>query len=182
MSFLQIVGGEVDKQAWNTAISNYTLYMENRDKGDYQVYIWNYGTSGTSMHVNIAREVKEGDPAGQERRELLANRDFRIALSKAIDDERFQTEVRVIHQLNELMFAATWMYFVWVRQRDPDTYTGRWRDPKEEWQRSLRTIREAFESVQRDWPKLGEHVCLAQKHPFEGILDLCDRVEEKYLG
>jgi peptide/nickel transport system substrate-binding protein len=88
---MKIVGGEVDKQAWNTAISNYTLYVENQERGDYQVFIWNYGTSGTSMHINIARHVEEGDEVGQERRELFANRDFRIALSKAIDRDELNT-------------------------------------------------------------------------------------------
>jgi peptide/nickel transport system substrate-binding protein len=88
---MKVVGGEVDKQAWSTAISNYTLYMENREKGDYQVNIWNYGSSGTCMHVNLARQVEEGDAAGQEKRELLANRDFRIALSKAIDRDKLNT-------------------------------------------------------------------------------------------
>jgi len=88
---MKVVGGEVDKQAWNTAIANYTLYIENQEKGDYKVYIWNYGSSGTAMHVNAARKVEDGDAAGQELRELLQNRDFRTALSKSIDRDELNT-------------------------------------------------------------------------------------------
>lgn len=82
---LHIVQGEVDKQCRSTGIVNYTLYMENREKGGYEVRIWDYGSSGTSMHVNQTKKVPEGDAAAQEMSDLLKNRDFRLGLSMGIN-------------------------------------------------------------------------------------------------
>ena len=90
---MKIVTGEVDHQAWSTDVSNYTLYMENRDKGGYDVSVWDYGGSGTAMHVNQAKQVKEGDDAAKEIRDLLKNLDFRTALSMAIDRDDINTAV-----------------------------------------------------------------------------------------
>jgi len=93
---MRVVSGEIDMQAFKMGFKNYTLYMENREKGDYEVRIWGYGTSGTSMHMNQTKGVEEGDEVGAEVRELLRNRDFRVALSKAIDRE----------DINELVFMG----------------------------------------------------------------------------
>ncbi|NPV10101.1 MAG: ABC transporter substrate-binding protein [Anaerolineae bacterium] len=82
---MRIVTGEVDMQAWSTGISNYTLYMESREAAGFDVGIWDYGGSGTSMHINQAKKVDPNDAAAVELRNLLKNLDFRIALSKAID-------------------------------------------------------------------------------------------------
>jgi peptide/nickel transport system substrate-binding protein len=82
---MRIVTGEVDMQAWSTGISNYTLYMESREQGGFDVGIWDYGGSGTSIHVNQAKRVDPSDAVAVEVRSLLKNRDFRVALSKAID-------------------------------------------------------------------------------------------------
>jgi peptide/nickel transport system substrate-binding protein len=81
---MRIVTGEVNHQAWSTGISNYTLYMENREAGDYNVYIWSYGGSGTAMQVNQTK-MPSDNPRDQEIAELLRNRDFRVGLSKALD-------------------------------------------------------------------------------------------------
>ncbi len=93
---MRIVTGEVNHQAWSTGISNYTLYMENREKGDYDVFIWNYGSSATAMNVNQTKMVSEGDTVAAELRDLLRNREFRLALSRSIDRD----------DLNELIFLG----------------------------------------------------------------------------
>ncbi|MHB0877207.1 MAG: ABC transporter substrate-binding protein [Anaerolineae bacterium] len=82
---MRLVTGEVNHQAWSTGIKNYTLYMENREKGGYDVSIWDYGGSGTSMHVNQAKMIDAADADQKEIYDLLKNRDFRIGLSKAMD-------------------------------------------------------------------------------------------------
>jgi len=82
---MKIVSGQVDHIAMNTGISNYSLYMENRESGGYRVDVWNYGTSATAMQANQTRRVDEGDAIGQEVAELLRNRDFCAAISKGID-------------------------------------------------------------------------------------------------
>ena len=87
---LHIVSGEVDEQSFKLGFSNYTLYVENKDKGNYDVNTWDYGTSVTSMHVN---QTRQGD---DEQRELLRNLDFRTALSNAIN----RTD------LNELLYLG----------------------------------------------------------------------------
>ena len=91
---LHCLAGEIDMQAFKTGFNNYPLYMENAEKGNYEVRIWSYGTTVTSMHVNQAKQYDEGDEAAKEQRELLRNRDFRSALSRAIDRD----------DLNELLF------------------------------------------------------------------------------
>jgi len=93
---MKIVTGEVDMQAWSTGISNYTLYMEGREKGGYEVGIWDYGGSGTSLHVNQAKRVDPADAAAVELRSLLKNLDFSVALSKAIDRD----------DINELVYMG----------------------------------------------------------------------------
>ncbi|NLT43732.1 MAG: ABC transporter substrate-binding protein, partial [Anaerolineae bacterium] len=93
---MKIVTGEVSHMSMGTGISNYTLYMESREAGDYQVYIWNYGSSGTAMHINQTRRVADGDAAGQELRDLLRNREFRAAFSKSLDRD----------DINELVYMG----------------------------------------------------------------------------
>ncbi len=76
---MKIVSGEVDMQAMYIGFPNYTLLMENREAGDYNVHIWDAGWSGSVMFFN---QTRTGD---DELRELLRNPKFRIALSKGID-------------------------------------------------------------------------------------------------
>jgi len=90
MNVMRAVSGEVDMQAMYLGFSNYTLLMENREAGDYEVRRWTSGESGTAMFINQSRA---GD---DELRELLQNRDFRIALSKAIDRD----------EINELFYLG----------------------------------------------------------------------------
>jgi peptide/nickel transport system substrate-binding protein len=90
---MRLVTGEVEHQAWSTGIKNYTLYMENREKGGYDVSIWDYGGSGTSMHVNQAKKIDAANADQKEIYDLLKTRDFRLALSKAMDRDDINTLV-----------------------------------------------------------------------------------------
>ncbi|MGI6208423.1 MAG: ABC transporter substrate-binding protein [Anaerolineae bacterium] len=80
---LRIVSGEVDMQAMYIGFPNYTLLMENREAGDYNVFLWDPGLSGSTMFVNQTRTPAD------EVRDLLRQRDFRVALSKAMNRDEF---------------------------------------------------------------------------------------------
>ncbi len=82
---MKVVSGEVDCQVHSTGINNYTLYMENREKGDYEVHLWDFGQSATAMQLNQTKKVTEGDADAEGIKQLLRNYDFRLALSQAID-------------------------------------------------------------------------------------------------
>lgn len=86
---IKMVSGEVDMQSL-LALADYPLYMENREKGDYQVRRWTASQgSATTFHPNLNCK----DPV---LRNLFQNRDFRIALSLAIDRE----------EINELCYLG----------------------------------------------------------------------------
>jgi peptide/nickel transport system substrate-binding protein len=87
---LKIVSGEVDMQCMRVGFNNYTLLMENREAGDYEVYRWIRGESGTAAFLNQARTQDD------EMRELLRNRQFAIALSKAINRD----------EINQLFYSG----------------------------------------------------------------------------
>ncbi len=90
---MRIVTGEVNHQAWSTGIKNYTLYMENRERGGYDVTLWDYGGSGTAMHVNQAKKIDPNNADQKEIYDLLKNRDFRVALSHGINRDDINTLV-----------------------------------------------------------------------------------------
>ena len=80
---LAAVGGEIDMQGRHISMSNYPVLKENEDKGGYRVVTWpTFGGSDAVLMFNQTYIAK--DPAVGE---LLRNRDFRIALSYAIDRE-----------------------------------------------------------------------------------------------
>jgi peptide/nickel transport system substrate-binding protein len=74
---LRVVNGEVDFQARHVALGNFTLYKENEESGDYQVYI---GVSAGHPAVQLNLTTKN-----DQLREFFNNRDVRIALSHAVD-------------------------------------------------------------------------------------------------
>jgi len=75
---LKAVQGEVDFQARHIQLPNYSVLKENEDKGGYRVQlIPGFGGNDAMLNVNQTFQGPEGD--------LLRNRDFRIALSHAID-------------------------------------------------------------------------------------------------
>ncbi|NOX63974.1 MAG: ABC transporter substrate-binding protein [Chloroflexi bacterium] len=79
---LAAVSGELDFQARHINMSNYPVLKENEDKGGYRVVTW--PTFGGSDAVFMFNQTYQNDP---EIGELLRNKDFRIALSHALDRE-----------------------------------------------------------------------------------------------
>ncbi|RME44417.1 MAG: ABC transporter substrate-binding protein [Chloroflexi bacterium] len=79
---LAAVGGEIDMQGRHINMMNYPVLVENQDKGGYRVLTW--PTFGGSDAVLMFNQTYTKDPAIGE---LLRNKDFRIALSYAIDRE-----------------------------------------------------------------------------------------------
>jgi peptide/nickel transport system substrate-binding protein len=79
---LAAIGGEIDMQGRHIIMSNYPVLVENAEKSGYRVLT--YPTFGGSDAVLMLNQTYVNDPAIGE---LLQNRDFRIALSHAIDRE-----------------------------------------------------------------------------------------------
>jgi len=87
---LKVMSGEVDMMSRHLSWKNYTLYMENREKGDYRVLKWR---DSELVRVSYLPQVTHKDKvlAG-----LLSDKRFRLALSLAIDRE----------EINELVFKG----------------------------------------------------------------------------
>ncbi len=79
---LGAIGGEIDMQGRHIAMSNFPVLIENAKKGGYRVVT--YPTFGGSDAVLMFNQTYTNDPAIGE---LLRTKDFRIALSYAIDRE-----------------------------------------------------------------------------------------------
>ncbi|NLS78069.1 MAG: ABC transporter substrate-binding protein [Chloroflexi bacterium] len=72
-----VLNGEIDFQYRHMTFSDFTLYKEGEQKGDYKVFV-GVGASHTAMQVNhTTKEPKLN--------EFFNNRDVRIALSHAVD-------------------------------------------------------------------------------------------------
>lgn len=85
------IAGEVDMQHRHILIDKVPLLKRGEDKGDHRLLLWpNLGGSDAIIYVN---QTWKGDP---EIEKWLRSRDFRIALSLAIDRE----------QINELIFLG----------------------------------------------------------------------------
>jgi len=81
-----IVNGEIDFQARHVGIANYTLFKENEQSGDYQVYL---GVSSGHFAVQPNHTTKE-----PRLREFFQDRRVRIALSHAVNRD----------EINELVY------------------------------------------------------------------------------
>jgi peptide/nickel transport system substrate-binding protein len=85
-AILKAIAGEIDVAERNMQeIHQLPLMLENQETGNYEVLRWAgafFGV-GTVVHFNYQLQ----DPAYENLRELLRNRDFRYALSIAIDRE-----------------------------------------------------------------------------------------------
>ncbi len=79
---LAAIGGEIDMQGRHIAMSNFPVLVENADKGGYRVIT--YPTFGGSDAVLMFNQTYNNDPGIGE---ILRNKDFRIAMSYAIDRE-----------------------------------------------------------------------------------------------
>jgi len=77
---LAAVAGEIDMQGRHISMSNYPVFIENAEKGGYRVVTW--PTFGGSDAVVMLNQTWEGPESV-----VLQNKDFRIALSHAIDRE-----------------------------------------------------------------------------------------------
>ncbi|HRR91843.1 MAG TPA: ABC transporter substrate-binding protein, partial [bacterium] len=87
---MKAVQGDIDMQMRNIRLQNYTLLMENRDKGNYRVFKWTTA-SGADFMLEPNQNVK--DPV---LKKLFQDRKFRFALSLAINRE----------EINQLVFLG----------------------------------------------------------------------------
>ncbi len=78
---MKAIAGEIDFQARHMRLPNYTLFMQNKDKGKYRVLVWRTGT-GADPAIFLNQNVK--DPV---KRKLFQDVRFRQALSLAINRE-----------------------------------------------------------------------------------------------
>jgi peptide/nickel transport system substrate-binding protein len=85
----RIVAGEVDWQARNLSIGNFTLYKENESKGDYRVL--------QLIAANHVAFQPNHTTKNEKLREFFQNRDVRIALSYAVNRQ----------DINDLIFSGT---------------------------------------------------------------------------
>jgi len=76
---MKAVAGEVDMQFRHIMWQNYPLFVENAAKGDYRVMKWKLAEGSNAV---LPLNLNHKDPG---KRELYQNRDFRIALSLAIN-------------------------------------------------------------------------------------------------
>ncbi|MAF12252.1 hypothetical protein CMK11_17540 [Candidatus Poribacteria bacterium] len=76
---LKAINGEMGMQARHLQFENYPLFMENRERGGYDVRHWLNGSGGSLV---IAPNLNHKDPV---LRDLIRDHRFRKALSLAID-------------------------------------------------------------------------------------------------
>ena len=79
---LRMMAGEYDLHQID-GVARLPLMLQNQEKGDYEVYLWT-GLRGSDAAIYINQTNDAGDAEIQK---WLANRDFRIALSIAINRE-----------------------------------------------------------------------------------------------
>lgn len=83
---LKVAGGEVSMQERNIEYDNYTFFMSQRSKGDYEVYHWYPGDrSSFLVSVNLNRRIDPARPETSKKNELLNDKRFRQALSLAVN-------------------------------------------------------------------------------------------------
>jgi len=87
---LKAMSGEIDMEYWHVSLTDYPLFAESSDKGNYRILLWKNGETGATIFPN---QTLLGDPV---LRKLIHNRKFRIALSVAIDRE----------EVNELIYLG----------------------------------------------------------------------------
>lgn len=86
---ISVAAGGVSMQHRGLRFADYTLLIENRERNRYRVYHWYPATrSEWTISPNLNRRTESYDPASIHKAGLLQNRDFRIALSLAINRQR----------------------------------------------------------------------------------------------
>lgn len=78
---MKAMAGEIDMQFRHIVWTNYTLFMENKDKGNYRILKW---ISAEGSNALLMPNLNHKDPV---LRRLFENIDFRRALSLAINRE-----------------------------------------------------------------------------------------------
>jgi len=114
-----LISGEIDMMQRHVSVADYTLLKENEEKGDYRVLVWK-----SAGHVGLnPNQTYTGD---QWLADLFANKDFRHAMSIAINREEINEtvfnglcEVRQISPVSgspqfDAEFETTWIEY------DPD--------------------------------------------------------------
>ncbi len=86
---MKTIAGDFDMQVQGLNSSDYPLFMENRERGDYRVIIWPCA-GGSDAAVFLNQNYYEDPVIG----DFLRNRTFRLALSHAIDRD----------EINEIVF------------------------------------------------------------------------------
>ncbi len=84
---LKAISGEVDYAAGRLTLSDYPLYMENREKGDYRVLLWDGVTGATVIY---AFNLNHKDPV---LRKIFQDVRFKHAMSLAINREEINETV-----------------------------------------------------------------------------------------
>ncbi len=105
----RVIAGEVDMQARHVLLDKVPVLKREAARGNYRVLIW--PNSGGSDAAIIINQTWEGDP---EIEKWLRNRDFRIALSDAIDRE----------EINESIFLGMGQPRAYVTTPDNPYYPG----------------------------------------------------------
>ncbi|CAG0933762.1 Periplasmic alpha-galactoside-binding protein [Thermoflexales bacterium] len=82
---LAAIAGELDQQDRHVNMMNYPVLKENEGKGQYRVITW--PSFGGADAVVMFNQTYQKDP---ELGQLMQNRDFRIAMSHAIDRSQIQ--------------------------------------------------------------------------------------------
>ena len=83
---ISAAAGELTMQARHIRYEDYTLLMENRYRGDYQVYHWFPAVRSVwTLWPNTNRIVDPDEPESRQKANLLKDKRFRQALSLAID-------------------------------------------------------------------------------------------------
>ncbi|NLS78008.1 MAG: twin-arginine translocation signal domain-containing protein [Chloroflexi bacterium] len=76
---LRAASGEVDMQLRHITLDNYPIFQENKEKGDYRVFLWDQGySSGSIVGINLTNK----EPVSHE---IVNDKRFRYALSLSIN-------------------------------------------------------------------------------------------------
>ncbi len=92
MISLTAASGDISMQARHIRFDDYTLYMEESERNNFQVYHWFQGSRSTfAIFPNLNRRVDPDQPETRWKHEYLNKVEFRRALSVAIDREEIIT-------------------------------------------------------------------------------------------
>ena len=82
----KVISGESDFQALHTDTTKLPLYKQYEGRGGYRTEIWLNGANNPAMDINYSTD-------NEVMRELVRNKDFRIALSISVNRQRIVDEV-----------------------------------------------------------------------------------------